>query len=274
MNDAAPRNPDAAAAATEAPTVRLHGVTRRFGATLALDAVDFSIRPGEFVALLGRSGSGKSTLLRLLAGLDVPSAGSVEVRARRTVVFQEPRLLPWRTAIQNVALGLRGAAPQDHARAALEEVGLGHRLDAYPATLSGGEAQRTALARALVRDPQLLLLDEPFAAVDALTRIRMHRLVESLWKRHGLAVLLITHDVDEAILLADRALVIDTGRITASLAIDLPRPREPGQSGFPDLRKRLLAAIGVTDATRSESTGEIHRAFAALPSDAASIIMA
>lgn len=221
------------------------GVTRRFGTTAALDGIDLAIHPGEFIALLGRSGSGKSTLLRLLAGLDSPTAGDVQVPRRRMVVFQEPRLLPWKTALQNVALGLTDSDGLEHAKLALAEVGLEHRLDAYPATLSGGEAQRTALARALVRDPQLLLLDEPFAALDALTRIRMHRLVEALWLRHHLSVLLITHDVDEALLLADRALVLDKGRIVASLEIDLQRPRELGQPGFLSLRKRLLSAIGV-----------------------------
>jgi sulfonate transport system ATP-binding protein len=229
-------------------------MSRRFGATIALDNVDMSIKTGEFVALLGRSGSGKSTLLRALAGLDPHTAGLFQVPAERMVVFQEPRLLPWKTAIQNVALGLGGAGPLEQARSALAEVGLEHRLDAYPSTLSGGEAQRTALARALVRDPKLLLLDEPFAALDALTRMRMHRLVESLWVRHRLAVLLITHDVDEALLLADRALVLDKGRIVASIEVELRRPRELGQPGFLELRKELLRAIGVTDTTLREST--------------------
>jgi sulfonate transport system ATP-binding protein len=226
--------------------VNVRGVSRAFGNTLALDNVDLDIEPGEFVALLGRSGSGKSTLLRTLAGLDSPSAGIVQVPDERMVVFQEPRLLPWKTAIQNVQLGLPGES-RELARSALAEVGLEHRLHAYPATLSGGEAQRAALARALVRDPKLLLLDEPFAALDALTRMRMHALIESLWKRHQLSVLLITHDVDEAILLADRALVIERGRIIASIDIDLPRPRELSLEGFLDLRKQLLRAIGVID---------------------------
>jgi sulfonate transport system ATP-binding protein len=225
--------------------VNVRGVTRRFEDTIALDNVDLSIQTGEFVALLGRSGSGKSTLLRALAGLDVPSRGIVEVPDERMVVFQEPRLLPWKTALQNVALGLPGRDALEQARAALAEVGLEHRLHAYPGTLSGGEAQRAAFARALVRDPKLLLLDEPFAALDALTRMRMHRLVEAVWVRHRMAVLLITHDVDEAILLADRALVIDKGRIIAALPIGLPRPRELGQPGFLDLRKELLRAIGI-----------------------------
>ena len=232
---------------TPALAASIRGVSRRFGETLALDNVDLSIGAGEFVALLGRSGSGKSTLLRAAAGLDTPTAGSVEVPEERMVVFQEPRLLPWKTAIQNVALGLPGGDATEQARAALAEVGLEHRLHAYPGTLSGGEAQRTALARALVRAPRLLLLDEPFAALDALTRMRMHRLVESLWQRHRLAVLLITHDVDEAIRLADRALVIERGRIVATIDIALERPRDLGQDGFVGLRKRLLGAIGVVD---------------------------
>jgi len=234
--------------------VNVRGVSRLFGKTLALDNVNLGIESGEFVALLGRSGSGKSTLLRSLAGLDTPSAGIVQVPNERMVVFQEPRLLPWKTAIQNVELGLRGNRATELARSALAEVGLEHRLHAYPATLSGGEAQRAALARALVRDPKLLLLDEPFAALDALTRMRMHALIESLWKRHHLSVLLITHDVDEAILLADRALVIDRGRIIASIIIDLPRPRELSQPGFLFLRKQLLGAIGVTDTQLPKST--------------------
>jgi sulfonate transport system ATP-binding protein len=222
-------------------------VTRRFGSTVALENVNLSIECGEFVALLGRSGSGKSTLLRTLAGLDQPTEGVVDAPLRRMVVFQEPRLLPWKTTLQNVGLGLGGRDPLEQARAALAEVGLDHRLHAFPGTLSGGEAQRTALARALVRDPRLLLLDEPFAALDALTRMRMHGLVESLWSRRGLAVLLITHDVDEAILLADRALVIDKGRLITSIDVHLPRPRELGQTGFLPLRKQLLRAIGVVD---------------------------
>jgi len=235
--------------------VSIEGVTRRFGDTIALDNVDFSIDDGEFVALLGRSGSGKSTLLRLLAGLDAPDSGQLTVPRERMVVFQEPRLLPWKRAIENVALGLKGSQQLARARAAMVEVGLGHRFDAYPATMSGGEAQRAALARALVRDPKLLLLDEPFAALDALTRMRMQRLVEALWARHRLSVLMITHDVDEAILLADRALVIERGCLLTSVKIDLPRPREVGQPGFVSLRKRLLGAIGVADADADAAAG-------------------
>ena len=230
-----------------APSVRVRGLTRRFGGPAVLDALDLDIAPGEFVALLGRSGSGKTTLLRTLAGLDAVQHGSVEAPSRRAVVFQEPRLLPWKTALENVALGLaaNGAA---HAKAALAEVGLEHRLHAYPATLSGGEAQRAGLARALVRTPELLLLDEPFAALDALTRLRMQALVSTLWATHRPAVLLVTHDVDESLLLADRVLVLQDGRIHAEFNVALARPRRHTDLVFADLRARLLEALGVDEA--------------------------
>jgi sulfonate transport system ATP-binding protein len=226
------------------PAVRIRRFTRRFGDTVVLRELDLEIAPGEFVALLGRSGSGKTTLLRTLAGLDPAEGQAVQVPSARAVVFQDARLLPWKRIWRNVALGLGGADARGRAESALKEVGLGHRLDVWPATLSGGEAQRAALARALVREPQLLLLDEPFAAVDALTRIRMHELVLSLWRKHAPAVLLVTHDVDEAIALADRVLVLDQGRIAAEERIDLPRPREGG-AGFTAIRRRLLRHLGL-----------------------------
>jgi sulfonate transport system ATP-binding protein len=200
------------------------------------------------VALLGRSGSGKTTLLRTLAGLDAAGDQDVRVPGARAVVFQEPRLLPWKSVWRNVALGLgHGGDTRSHAEAALAEVGLAHRTTAWPATLSGGEAQRAALARALVREPQLLLLDEPFASLDALTRIRMHELVLALWRKHAPAVLIVTHDVDEAVSLADRVLVLEGGLIAAQERIDLPRPRETG-AAFQAIRRRLLGHLGV-DAT-------------------------
>jgi len=166
------------------PVVRLRNFVRRFGANTIIDGLDLDIAPGEFIALLGRSGSGKTTLLRTLAGLDEVRGQDVEVPDSRAVVFQDARLLPWKPVWKNVSLGLKGDKVRDRAEAALKEVGLGHRLDAWPLTLSGGEAQRVALARALVREPKLLLLDEPFAALDALTRYRMHDLVLSLWRAH------------------------------------------------------------------------------------------
>jgi sulfonate transport system ATP-binding protein len=226
------------------PTVEVQGFTRRFGDLAVLDGLNLRIAQGEFVALLGRSGSGKTTLLRTLAGIDAADGQTVRTPAARAVVFQEPRLMPWKRVWRNVALGLDRAGAKARAEAALLEVGLEHRANAWPSTLSGGEAQRVALARALVREPKLLLLDEPFAALDALTRIRMHALVLSLWERHSPAVLIVTHDVDEAITLADRVLVLDGGRIALETRIDLPRPREVGD-GFQAIRRRLLGALGV-----------------------------
>jgi sulfonate transport system ATP-binding protein len=226
--------------------VSVRGLTRRFGTNTVLDSLDLDLAPGQFVALLGRSGSGKTTLLRTLAGLDpVPEGAQVAVPRPTAVVFQEPRLLPWRSVWRNVTLGLDGPVQRERAEAALREVGLDRHLDAWPATLSGGEAQRVALARALVREPRLLLLDEPFAALDALTRIRMHGLVIDLWRAHAPTTLLVTHDVDEAVLLADRALVLAHGRIAADIEIDLPRARSHAHPGFAALRARLLAELGV-----------------------------
>jgi sulfonate transport system ATP-binding protein len=227
--------------------VEIRGLTRRFGANTVLSNLDLAIRPGEFVALLGRSGSGKSTLLRTLAGLDPAPEGVLSVPQARTIVFQEPRLLPWKRVWRNVILGLRVPDARARAEAALAEVGLGHRLTAWPLTLSGGEAQRAALARALVREPELLLLDEPFAALDALTRLRMQALVTALWQAHLPAVLLVTHDVDEALTLADRALVLDQGRITLDVQIDLPRPRRHDSPAFGKQRTALLSALGVEE---------------------------
>jgi sulfonate transport system ATP-binding protein len=228
--------------------VDARGVVRAFGGRTVLDGLDLQLAPGEFVALLGRSGSGKSTLLRALAGLDPDVEGAIRVPERRSVVFQDPRLLPWATVLDNVVLGQRGAAARTRGLEALGEVGLEGRSRSWPKTLSGGEAQRTSLARALVRSPQLLLLDEPFGALDALTRIRMHALVQELCARHHPAVLLVTHDVDEAILLADRVLVLTDGVISLDVAVDIPSPRLRSDPGFLELRPRLLAELGLDEA--------------------------
>jgi len=198
------------------------------------------------VALIGRSGSGKSTLLRALAGLDRDLAGELTVNGTVAVAFQEPRLLPWKRVWANVCLGLRADDPRSAADAALAEVDLTERAEAWPLTLSGGEAQRASLARALLREPTLLLLDEPFSALDALTRIAMHRLVLRLWAHHGPAVLLVTHDVDEAIALADRVLVLSGGQIGLACRVEAPRPRDRDQPALVELRNRLLAELGVT----------------------------
>jgi len=228
--------------------VRAVGVTKAFGDHVVLDDLHLEIHTGEFVALLGRSGSGKSTFLRILAALDGEVQGEVRVPRRRAVVFQEPRLLPWQRVLRNVTVGLtRGRETQAKAVAALDEVGLAAHRKAWPRTLSGGEAQRVALARALVREPELLLLDEPFGALDALTRIRMHALLRDLYRRHRPAVLLVTHDVDEAITLADRVIVLQHGRISLDVPVDLDGSRSRRQPAFAELRSRLLFELGVTE---------------------------
>ncbi len=227
---------------------RVRRLTRQFAPNRppVLDRLDLDIAPGEFVALLGASGSGKTTLLRTLAGLDpVPPGAEVVVPQPAAVVFQQPLLLPWKTVGQNVGLGLEGGDARVRADAALHEVGLGHRVDAWPGTLSGGEAQRAALARALVRAPALLLLDEPFAALDALTRLKMHDLVLDLWERHRPATLLVTHDVDEAVALADRLLVLAQGRIGLDVPNPAARPRDRTDPALAGLRTQLLAHLGV-----------------------------
>ena len=227
------------------PAARVRDLSRAFGGRRVLDGLDLDIAPGEFIALIGRSGSGKSTLLRALAGLDRDVAGQLTVTGTVAVAFQEPRLVPWKRVLANVCLGLRVADPPAAASAALAEVGHTERAGAWPLTLYGGEAQRASLARALVRQPRLLLLDEPFSALDALTTITMHQLVVRLWAHHEPAVLLVTHDVDEALALADRVLVLAGGRIGYGCRVDAPRPRGRNQPELTPLRTRLLAELGV-----------------------------
>ena len=228
--------------------VRIEHLTRRFGDHVVLDGVDLDIAAGEFVALLGRSGSGKSTLLRALAGLDydVAGDGTLRIPERVSVVFQDSRLLPWRRVLDNVILGLRAPDARRRGAEALAEVGLAGRERSWPSQLSGGEQQRVALARSLVGDPELLLADEPFGALDALTRIRMHGLLRALCKRHQPAVLLVTHDVDEAVQLADRIVVLDQGRIAIDLRPGLAEDRSPRDPAFHQTRELLLRALGVT----------------------------
>ncbi|QFR02343.1 ABC transporter ATP-binding protein [Streptomyces phaeolivaceus] len=226
-------------------SVEIRGLSRAFDGHTVLHALDLDIGKGEFVALLGHSGCGKSTLLRILAGLDEDIDGEVTVPARRSAAFQSPRLLPWLKVWRNVVLGLPGRADREKALKALDEVGIADRATVWPKTLSGGQAQRVSLARALVREPELLLLDEPFGALDALTRGRVQQLVAELWQRHGCAILLVTHDVEEALLLADRVLVMDEGRIAHELTVDLPRSRDLTAPEFVSLRARLLSWLGV-----------------------------
>ncbi|HLS77730.1 MAG TPA: ABC transporter ATP-binding protein [Nocardia sp.] len=227
--------------------VGARGLSRGFGDRTVLREIDLEIARGEFVALLGRSGSGKSTLLRALAELDdnVTGSGELHVPAERAVVFQDSRLLPWTRVLDNVILGLDGKDAAERGKAALAEVGLAGREQAWPRELSGGEQQRVALARSLVREPKLLLADEPFGALDALTRIRMHVLLQDLCAKHKPAVLLVTHDVDEAVVLADRVLVLDEGVISTDLRIEVPRPRRHSDPEFIRAREVLLNALGV-----------------------------
>ena len=233
-------SPDAGGA-----VVAVAGLARRFGERTVLASLDLEIAPGEIVALIGRSGTGKSTLLRALAGLDRDVQGEVAIDGSVAMAFQEPRLVPWRRVIDNVTLGLRGPEPQVRAARALAEVGLHDHRRAWPLTLSGGEAQRVSLARALVREPSVLLLDEPFGALDALTRMSMHQLLLTLWDQHRPAILLVTHDVDEALTLADRVLVLGHGRIAHQSRVDLERPRDREHPDLIAHRNRLLAELGV-----------------------------
>lgn len=224
--------------------VRVRNLTRRFGERTVLDQLNLDIARGEFVALLGASGCGKSTLARILAGLDREIDGEVVVPARRAVAFQTPRLMPWLPVWRNVVLGLPRGGHRERALRALAEVGLEPRAQAWPRTLSGGEAQRASLARALVREPDLLLLDEPFASLDALTRMKAQDLVADLWRVHGPAVLMVTHDVEEAVRLADRVLVMKDGVIANQRRVELPRPRKLGDPGVAAQRLELLRWLG------------------------------
>lgn len=238
---------------TTGSAVRVRDLHRSFNkAGGVLNGLDLDIAPGEFVALIGRSGSGKSTLLRALAGLDrdVRGTGTIDVPEQVSVVFQDSRLLPWKRVLDNVLFGLREKHAVARGRQALEEVGLAGRERAWPHELSGGEQQRAALARSLVREPQLLLADEPFGALDALTRIRMHVLLQRLCATHRPAVLLVTHDVDEAIVLADRVIVLDDGVVSSDIRVDSflqAGRRTQADPRFAALRARLLAELGVED---------------------------
>ncbi|MCB4768648.1 ATP-binding cassette domain-containing protein [Ancylobacter sp. Lp-2] len=232
--------------------LRLERVGRSFGTKRVLEQIDLAIPAGQFVAVVGKSGCGKSTLLRLIAGLDRPSAGRLlfdgpQEGAATRIMFQEPRLLPWERVLANVEVGLpasvKGEERHDRARAILAEVGLADRAGEWPAVLSGGQKQRVALARALASGPRLLAFDEPLGALDALTRIEMQTLLERLWREQGFTALLVTHDVAEALALADRIVLIDRGRIALDLDIDLPRPRRRGSAELAALEGRILDTL-------------------------------
>jgi sulfonate transport system ATP-binding protein len=216
-----------------------------------LSGVDLDLAPGAFVGVVGRSGCGKSTLLRLIAGLEAPTAGTVALdgaplaglNTAARVMFQDARLLPWKRVRDNVALGLPRQTARASAADALAHVGLGDRGGDWPGILSGGQRQRVALARALAASPRLMLLDEPLGALDALTRVEMQALIERIWREAGFTALLVTHDVEEAVALCDRVLLVEDGRVAQDYAIDLPRPRDRATPEFAALKARILGHL-------------------------------
>lgn len=242
-----------AAASAPGLSLTVRDLQKSFDDRVVLKGLDFHVPAGQFVAIVGKSGCGKSTLLRLLVGLDRPTSGdfwfgtnSKEVHGERAarVMFQEPRLLPWASVLKNVEVGLGRdrslPGSRERALATLEKVGLGDRRGDWPSVLSGGQRQRVALARALVSRPRVLALDEPLGALDALTRISMQKLLDQVWQDQGFTALLVTHDVAEAITLADRVLVIEEGAIKLDLRIDIPRPRSRGSVEVAALEGRIL----------------------------------
>lgn len=236
--------------------IAVESLSRSFGDNQVLTGIDLSIAAGSFVAVVGRSGCGKSTLLRLLVGLDRPSAGTLRFSDPRSgapaagagrIMFQEARLLPWATVLENVEVGLGRrrslAGARRAASATLAAVGLDGRGADWPSVLSGGQKQRVALARSLVSAPDFLALDEPFGALDALTRMEMQALLERVWLDQGFTALFVTHDVAEALTLADRIVLLEEGRVSLDLAVDLPRPRRRGSVDLARLEERILKEI-------------------------------
>jgi len=241
--------------ASPGAAVTARGLVKRYGDKIVLNALDLHAPAGQFLAVVGRSGCGKSTLLRLLAGLDEADGGRIffgdrevnDARRLARVMFQEARLLPWASVLANVEVGLgreRGSAPgRGRAVETLESVGLADRASDWPSALSGGQRQRVALARALVSQPRLLALDEPLGALDALTRIEMQQLLESAWRRELFTAILVTHDVAEAVALADRIVLLEDGGVALDVAINLPRPRRRGAAEFGALVDRILGRL-------------------------------
>lgn len=235
--------------------LRITKLHKSFGDQQVLQGIELEVRPGEFIAIIGRSGCGKSTLLRTIAGLEAPTTGDIwindlqvhDIHSEARIMFQDARLLPWSKVIDNVAIGL-GKDNRHKAEAALEQVGLGARANEWPSVLSGGQKQRVALARALASYPKLLLLDEPLGALDALTRIEMQQLIESLWQQQQFTTVLITHDVEEAVVLADRVILIEEGRISMDAAVPFSRPRQRGNAEVAAFIDNILKRVmGITE---------------------------
>ena len=235
--------------------IHIEQLHKFYGSVKVLEDLNLHIQPGEFMAIVGRSGCGKSTLLRLIADLEQPSYGEIKFKSARhlregissddiRVMFQDPRLLPWRSIEQNVQLGL---PKEQHTNASsmLEKVGLKEKATLWPLQLSGGQRQRTALARALSHKPRILLLDEPLGALDALTRLDMQNLIEKLWTEQGFTAILVTHDVSEAVQLADRIILLDKGHIASQFTVNLPRPRQKSIA-FSQLEQQVLNAVLAT----------------------------
>lgn len=232
------------------PDIVFQHVNKQYGNKSVLKDINLEISHGDFVAVVGRSGGGKSTLLRLISGLEQPTSGEIFINGRRLLgtnkesrmMFQDGRLLPWKKVIKNVGLGIKG----DWKKVALEtlgEVGLADRANEYPSVLSGGQKQRVALARALVANPRILLLDEPLGALDALTRLEMQSFVEKIWMKKQLTSILVTHDVEEAVTLANRVILIEEGRIAMDVDIDLPRPRRRNHPQFAVYSEKILTRV-------------------------------
>ncbi|HEY9647138.1 MAG TPA: ATP-binding cassette domain-containing protein [Chroococcidiopsis sp.] len=241
--------------------LRAQGLSKLYGSNRVLDDISLDVMPGEFLAIVGHSGCGKSTLLRLLAGLEQPSDGQLWLNGKplqkleptTRVMFQTPRLLPWRRVIDNVGMGvLKRTDWRKQAERVLRQVGLADKPNDYPSFLSGGQRQRVSLARALASEPSLLLLDEPLSALDALTRLEMQQLVEQLWQTQRFTAVLVTHDIPEAVLLADRIVVIEQGAIALEVAVDLPRPRNPNSGAFNAIAKTVLDRVMQRQAVEPE----------------------
>lgn len=232
-------------------------ISKSFGSVQVLEQLDLSVQQGEFISIVGRSGCGKSTFLRLLAGLDEPTTGEINLNNQTIkginpevrVMFQESRLLPWLTVVENVEIGLKDKGSlsklekKQQATAMLEQVGLKGRENEWPHVLSGGQKQRVSLARALISKPQLLLLDEPLGALDAFTRLEMHQLILNLWKEHQFTAFLVTHDVSEAISLADRVLLLEKGKIAMDLNVTIKRPRERDDHQVSELETKVIHRV-------------------------------